>query len=242
MGLRKTEAIVLKSIDYGETSKIVKLQTPKFGKISVIAKGAKKPKSKFSGYLEELNYISIVFYYKEEKELFLLSQCDLIKPNLKIKEDLNKITIAFAVVELLLRTEISEESHVGMFNLLLRVLKELNDIKKYYTNIYIYFILYFLKLSGYQMDFSRCLKCKKTQTKEKWNFSIENGGLYCSDCLESGFNVDIGIQKVMHKFSFWELDRLINLALSEKEYGRILHMLTCSQLIQIQQALSDTGN
>jgi len=225
MGLRKTEGIILKSIDYGETSRIIRLQTPKFGKISLIAKGAKNPKSKFTGTLEELNYISIVFYYKEDKDLFVLSQCDVINPNRYIKEDFNKLIVGFAITELILKSESGGETSVALFNLLLRILKELDEVKKNYINLYIYFVLAFLNINGYQLVLKTCLSCGSAETKSKWYFSITDGGFYCSECRSNTSGVDAGIQKTLHKFSSWEINKITNLSISEKEQWNILGIL-----------------
>ncbi len=77
MSLQKTQAVVLKTQRLGETSKILTLYSQKFGKIKVVAKGARGLKSRFYGTLEPLNHISIVYYFKETRELQLLSQADI---------------------------------------------------------------------------------------------------------------------------------------------------------------------
>ena len=59
-----TDAIVLRSMKYGETSKIVTLYSKKFGKIKVIAKGARSAKSKFGASLEPMMHSSVIFYKK----------------------------------------------------------------------------------------------------------------------------------------------------------------------------------
>ncbi|RKY85867.1 DNA repair protein RecO [candidate division KSB1 bacterium] len=225
MGLRETEGIVLKSTDYRDTSRNIRVQTPDFGRISLIAKGVRKPKSKFSGNLEELNYISIAFYYKEDKDLFLLSQSDLLNSYRYIKEDFNKLVIGLAISELVLRTEISRESNVPLFNLLLLVLKKLNEVKKNYLNMYIYFVITFLKINGYQIDFSKCLTCGKTETESRWYFSIKNGGIYCSSCHRNNLIINAGMQKYLSKFSLWKIDRIPNVSIVKQEIRGILNLL-----------------
>ena len=90
MPLCKTEVIVLKSINYGETSKILTLYSRTSGKISVIAKGARNIKSRFGGTLEPINYLAIVFYEKESRNIQYLSQVDIIEYFPQIKKDLEK--------------------------------------------------------------------------------------------------------------------------------------------------------
>ena len=74
----KTEAIVLSKLDYRDTSKIANLFTEDFGKISVIIKGARSPKSKTGKIVDPLNHIRIVYYNKESRDLQLISDAESI--------------------------------------------------------------------------------------------------------------------------------------------------------------------
>ena len=69
MALEKTKAVVLKSFPYGDTSKIARIYTREFGKISVIGKGIRKSKVLQSGYLEPLNYLNLIFYHNTKRQL-----------------------------------------------------------------------------------------------------------------------------------------------------------------------------
>ena len=64
-----SDAIVLRSIDYGETSRIVTLFTRERGKIGVMAKGARANRSRFGSTLEPLSHINVVLYYKPGRDL-----------------------------------------------------------------------------------------------------------------------------------------------------------------------------
>ena len=81
-----TEAIVLRSRKHGETSKIVTLYSREYGKVDVIAKGARDIKSKFGGALEAFAESRIVFYKKDKPEaaLYLLSKAEPIRSNSKL--------------------------------------------------------------------------------------------------------------------------------------------------------------
>ena len=96
----KTEAVVLSKLNYGDSSSIASLFTEDLGKISVIIKGARSPKSKYGKIVDPLNYLSVVLYKKESREIQLLSGADIIEHFPAIKNDLNKLEYAYAVVEL----------------------------------------------------------------------------------------------------------------------------------------------
>jgi len=101
MSITKTEAIVLKSMKFGDTSKIATLYTKDHGKIKVIAKGIRKPKSRLAGALQTLSHIQIVFYRKRTSEIYLLSQSETIKSYQSLYKDLNRYVFACAALELL---------------------------------------------------------------------------------------------------------------------------------------------
>ena len=68
----KTDAIVLKSMRFRETSKIVTFYTRRYGKIAAVAKGARETKNKFGAALEPMTGVNLVFYKKEQRDLQLV--------------------------------------------------------------------------------------------------------------------------------------------------------------------------
>ena len=109
MAILKTEAVVLKGWKLGETSKIVSLYTRDFGKVKVVAKGGRGPKSKFKGCLEPLTHIRIVYYDKRTRDLQLLSQADLIDPYLHIVGNVERTSLGLATAELVNKAVAGEE-------------------------------------------------------------------------------------------------------------------------------------
>src|SRR3989304_672478 len=95
-----TDAIVLRSMKYGDTSKIVTLYSRKYGKIKVIAKGARSAKSKYGASLEPMTHSSIVIYKTEHRELHLLSKCEIASPFHKLNDDGDKMVVGLALVEI----------------------------------------------------------------------------------------------------------------------------------------------
>src|SRR3990170_1476786 len=164
MNIFKSLAIVLKSENWRETSKILTLFSQRFGKIKVIAKGARDPKSRLAGNLELFSQISIVFYKKESTDLHLLSQVDLIQPLPKIQDDLKRFSYASAVTELLNKLTESEEVHPGLFNLTWETLENINEAPQNKLDNYLW--AYVLKLAsnlGYRPKLSACISCNKKE-------------------------------------------------------------------------------
>src|SRR3972149_3851703 len=74
-----TEAIVLNSMDYGESDRIVTLYTLGFGKVRGIAKGAKRSRKRFVNKLEPFSYINLLFFQKHGRELVMIEQAETIR-------------------------------------------------------------------------------------------------------------------------------------------------------------------
>src|ERR1700712_5405186 len=123
-------AIVLQVRKHGETSKIVTLYSRVYGRISVIAKGAREMKSKFGGALEAFTHVSAVFYYKKERPgLYLLAKAETIKSNSGILNSLERIGAASELAELLIRTFHDEEENEPLFILLCDTLSGMSAAK-----------------------------------------------------------------------------------------------------------------
>ena len=73
MALIKTTALLLRSLRFGDTSRIVTVLTPEYGKWSAVAKGVRGPKSRFGASLEILTLSSLVVYYRRGRDLQLIS-------------------------------------------------------------------------------------------------------------------------------------------------------------------------
>lgn len=183
MSLQKTEAIVLKSIKYGETSKILTLYSRKFGKIKVIAKGARGMKSRYGGTLEPANHIAIVFYEKENRDLQFLSQADIIETFAKKKQTLEKSSLAMAACELVDRLEIGMTPNPRLFKYLLETLRNLHAATGHPMNCFRAFQIHIFEIVGVKPNLKTCIHCKQPCDGEA-SFDIPRGGFYCERCTQ----------------------------------------------------------
>jgi len=119
MALRKTEAIVLRSRHLGETSKILTLFTERFGKLAAVAKGARRPKSRFGAGLDLFAHSSVILYLKENRDLGLVTESTLREDFYGLREDAERLGRASAVVELVDRMVMRAEPVPELFPLLL---------------------------------------------------------------------------------------------------------------------------
>jgi DNA repair protein RecO (recombination protein O) len=204
----KTEAIVLKSMKYGESSKIVTFYTKEYGKIKGIVKGARKAKSKFGSALETFSYVQFVMYKKENRSLHLVSQCDILETYKTLTTNLEKLAIGLKVVELIDKISHDEERNTKIFKLVLEVFHSLEKQTENLQNIFCIFEVKLIELLGYQLSFDRCGICKK-KIFESDNSSLtivfdsSKGSPICSNCNNSAiYPVNLSVQncKILDKF------------------------------------------
>ena len=192
MALLKTEAVVLKGWNLGETSKILSLYTRDFGKIKVVAKGGRGPKSQFKGCLEPLTHIRVIYYDKRTRDLQLLSKVDLIDPHFHIIGDMKRTTLGLAAVELVHRAVAGEEPIPKVFDLLVNVLQTIDNGNGFLEGILWFFEGHFIDLMGYKPTWDTCLNCGKSLGAGGGFFQPQSGGLLCNRCGSSGGGLVVG--------------------------------------------------
>lgn len=179
----KIKGIVVGSLDYKETSKIVYLYT-KLGKISVKALGAKAKKSKTLSFTSTLNLVDAIITNSNFPTLIdysLISQNSFIKENLKTNLFINFI---FEIVNKL-PTDIN---HERTYDFLVRILEHANKgVDPLLLTILFQFKI--LSVFGVAPLLKKCVKCGNDKII---SFSIKDGGALCNNCNHSHtFNHDI---------------------------------------------------
>jgi DNA repair protein RecO (recombination protein O) len=183
----KAEAIVLKSMKYGETSRIVTMYTREFGKVSLMAKGARAPKNKFGAALDAMSHCDIVFYRKEQRDLHLLSQADVIQPYRGIVNDPLRLMTGFAILEFLHASVQGEEEHAALFDVLSDTLDALDSAATQPFHVLLRYLLQLAVALGIGTDFEHCVHCRAAlddtrRRRSTMQFSIAHGGCTCDDC------------------------------------------------------------
>src|SRR5512147_646361 len=128
MPLFKTNAIVIRSVNYGESDKIVTFFTQDFGKLKGIAKGARRSKKRFQNALDLFSHLRLIFFDREGMGLVRAQGCDILNSFPKIREDLKKIVYGNYFLEMVSEMAGEREVHPEAFDLLLAFLKTLEVI------------------------------------------------------------------------------------------------------------------
>jgi DNA repair protein RecO (recombination protein O) len=177
--LYRTEAVVLRRQDLGETDRLLTLFTPGQGKLRAVAKGVRRPGSRKAGHLEPFSRADLLL--ARGRELDVITQAETLREHRGLREDLLRLGQAAALVELVDRFAVEQEGHPALYRLLVDMLAEL-DAGQEPAAVLRYFQLRLLELVGYQPELFRCLSCGEALQPEAQHFSISEGGVRCPRC------------------------------------------------------------
>ncbi len=183
----KTEAIVLKSFDFRETSRIATFFTKEFGKVSGVLKGIRKDHRKFGSSVDRFSVNDIVYYRYRNSDLHLVSQCDLREFFFVVRQDLKKSMAASYILELVNVVMPTEEKNDNVYTLMVNFLDGLQNVADVNLLVHI-FQIKILLYSGFKPHLDTCLKCK-AEVRETARFSLKEGGLVCMNCPLSDTSV-----------------------------------------------------
>ncbi|SER80716.1 DNA repair protein RecO [Salisediminibacterium halotolerans] len=178
--LQKTEGIVIRTTDYGETNKILTLLTRENGKISVMANGAKKPKSRFASSAQLFIYGS--FVYQRFKGMGTLNQSDILDSFRQIRSDIILTSYGACMVELIDRLVPEEQLSPALFDLLYHLLHQLDEGSDPDVLLNILEIK-MLAWAGVAPTLDRCTQCQTTEGP--FSFSHRFAGAVCYQCASA---------------------------------------------------------
>ena len=182
----RSDGVILKSMDFRESSRILTAYTRDFGKQSLLAKGVRGPRSRLAGVTAPLNFVTLVFYRSEQRELQLLSQCDLVRPWRALTESLEAMAAAMAICELLNIVVQGEEEHPALFDLLVESLDAVNGATDNRANALHVFEVRLLGLLGFRPELRVCGRCLKVINEGEGRLALDvhPGRVLCSNCSD----------------------------------------------------------
>jgi DNA repair protein RecO (recombination protein O) len=122
-----SEGVVLARRNFGEADRILVLYTKDFGKISLIAKGIRRPKSKKRGHVEVFNKVR--FQASQGRGLDLMIEAEVIEDFAEIRKSLRRISLAYYLMEVTGRITHEGEENINVYDLLLETLTKLKSVK-----------------------------------------------------------------------------------------------------------------
>ncbi len=188
-GSLKTEALVLRSMRFGEADRILHLYTPHRGRIGAIAKGVRRTKSRFGGRLEPFFRLQLVLY-EGRSELLTVTSAETVNGYRKLREDGAALDSAARACDAVTRLFDTPEPHPGVFALLCNELALLDaggDADRSHATHanQLAFRLKLLLAAGLAPQLAACASCGEADHLAA--FSGAAGGVVCSACEASGF-------------------------------------------------------
>ncbi|MBZ0298826.1 MAG: DNA repair protein RecO [Anaerolineae bacterium] len=171
----RTDALILKRRDFGEADRLLTLLTPRYGKLDVIAKGARKPTSSKTGHVELYTRADMLLH--RGRELDIVVQVEMLKPYLELREDLQRGAYANYAAELMDRfTTRSEEDSTVLFTLLDETLQRLCVDEDPRLAVR-YFEVRLLDEVGFRPELHECVVSREAVQAEDQYFSYADGGV-----------------------------------------------------------------
>ncbi|MEK4662453.1 DNA repair protein RecO [Priestia sp. FSL H7-0729] len=223
--LYRVEGIVIRSMDYGEGNKIITLCTESGGKVGVLVRGAKKPKSRHAALVQPFTYGQYVYF--RNTGLGTLNAGEIVESYHELREDLIKASYASYACELLDRVLQDEETGTFWFKQLKACLQALKEEKDpvVITSLY---EMKILQAAGYGPQFDECISCNQERPDEQLFISPRLGGVLCRACKHfdpPAMSVSPKALKLLRVFAQLDLQRLGNISVSESTRDEIKKLM-----------------
>jgi len=182
MSTQKTDALVIRLADFSESSRVVTFWTRDFGKISALAKGAKRLKGPFEGALDLLSECRLVFIKKDSSGLDLATETQLIRRFQPHGKNLSSLYGGYYVAELLEGLTLEDDPHPPLYDAAVHALERLSREDDHRLPI-LQFELVLLREIGHLPSFETCEVCgRPVESGESAQYWVSQGGLICGEC------------------------------------------------------------
>ena len=227
--VKETAAIVLDCRDHGESDKIVTFFCPDTGRLSGIAKGAKRSKRRFVNKLELFSSLHLTYSLPRHGGLAFIAAADLRSSFLNLRKNIDLYNAATVIREFVLTGTSEKEPDDRVFELLHWALQSLDE-KRPHCTIVILFLIRFFECIGYRPDLLHCHHCgQPVAAQQSAGFNYMAGCLVCESCASHGFQttvpLSLGTIKLLANAQNQPLERLHRLQFSIQARDESLNML-----------------
>ncbi len=193
VSLEKADAIVIRQVDFSESSRVVTVFSREFGKLSALAKGAKRLKGPFDAAIDVLSRCRIVFIRKSSGTLDLLTEARLVSRFTPPGTDLTSLYGGYYVADLLNGLTEDYDPVPEVFDLTTNTLSKLTSTDHDSLQSVVEFEVGILRLSGLMGSLTECTVCGESVTppgqppSAKFAHWVSQGGLLCTNCRRPEF-------------------------------------------------------
>jgi len=226
MSLYKVQAVVLNSYEMRDAHRVLVLYSREKGKVRAVAHGVVKPTSKKRGAVQPFCYTE--FLLRHGSELDSVSQCEGREIYPALWADLELMSYAGHATGLVDRLTADGEPDENIFNLLLGLLRALENTKQPELVVRS-FELQLVALLGYLPQLNGCTNCGETELGRGGYFSAAAGGLICPNCRtpgEAGYFCGREAVSVMKTLLAWELSAVERIRVTPQAGEQIKQSMT----------------
>lgn len=205
--LCSTSAIVLNNRQFSDTSLICNLYSTDYGKFSIIAKGVRSLKNPFGAVLQPLNYIDLVYYYKEKRNIQLFKEGSIIKKYYNISNDYQKLVYSLTMSDMINFTSYNDSPCHIIFRLITKSLELIDDTNiKFLDYYYIFFNIQLLIYLGYYPILEKCYGCNNILKSA--SFDDSTGQLICMKCSKKKESIPSDAIELIHLLSKTHISKI----------------------------------
>jgi DNA repair protein RecO (recombination protein O) len=197
----RTPAIILQVRDYGEADRLVLFLTPGRGRLTGVAKHARKSRRRFANCLEPLSRVEFFLSSRPRGELEFIQQGQAVEPHAGLRRDLKRLGAAAILAELAGEMASPPENLAAIFATLNLALERL-EAGEPPESLLPGFLLHLLRLGGYGLNLQTCRGCGR-EPDDGLTFHIPQAALWCRVCRSQAPGPGVGINP-----GAWKLLRL----------------------------------
>jgi DNA repair protein RecO (recombination protein O) len=229
--LLRAKGFVLRNRPLGETDRLITCFTLEHGKISGVAKGAGKLRSRFGSSLQPLSLIRLMLFRKETRSLYRIDHTDILTSFQAVRDDWEKLRPALYAVDLVDALLVESDPQPQVFTLLERLLTSVSQTESARIDVWLrLFEARLLRLVGYQPLLERCAVCQRPATAAG-ALSGGLGGYVCRVCepgVSDARRVSPAILRLLERtgtLQWGAAERLYLSAEQQQELRQVLHEL-----------------
>ncbi len=225
MPAHSSPAVVLSARDFGESDRIVELFTEKLGRISCVAKGAKRSTKRFANTLESFSLIEANIFEKSLETMARLTDASLREPFLEIRADAVRTGWASFVLELVKRFTAPRDPDPRLFRLVVHGLDRFRDDPDP-SGAAVLLTFRVLSLVGLGPELARCVACQKDSLLgQELLFSPSSGGVVCRDHGKPGLEITPGTARLLAGAETSDPEKLWRLKFTRKARAEALGLM-----------------
>lgn len=179
----RTEAIVLRQRPIGDADKVCIMLSPTRGRVEAVAKGVRKTTSRLAGHVAPLS--RGMFAIAPTRSLDIVTQAQALDAWPSLHDEIDRLTEAVAIAELVERTTEAEHSAGELYALLRHSFDELSRLSSP-RSVRWWFTLRFLDVQGYRPELDECVRCRAKLGPDQNGFAAHDGGVVCPACHRAG--------------------------------------------------------